>query len=160
MITIQSIVRVRARIALLLGLLLVSLVVPSTSVFAAPARPQEISFASVPNAAPLERGASASAEAAVDNLARALSREHGYQPGSFNVELYRMPAASQADMETFFTTTLARDGWATAPALKSNGSTLKTIGWTRARGDQAVVGGYGHDGQSEQMFIIIVRASR
>ena len=158
MIAIQSIVR--GRIALLIALLIVSLVAFGTSVFATSARPHHISFASMPNAMPLERGASASAEAAVDSLARALSREQGYQPSSFNLELYRMPAASQADIEAFFAATFAQDGWAAAPALTSNGSTLKTSGWTRDSGKQALVGAYGRDGESEQMFVVVLRASR
>src|SRR5262249_50930062 len=160
MSTIHSLIRVRAHIALLIATLLVSLVARGPSVVAASARPQDISFASVTNAVPLERGGSASAEAAVDSLARALSREHGYQPSSFKVELYHMPAVGQADIQTFFTATIAHDDWIAAPELTASGTTYKTIGWTRESGHAAVVGGYGQDSVSEQMFIIILHASR
>ncbi len=159
MSTVQSIVRVRAHIALLIATLLVLLVARGTSVVAASARLHDISFASVTNAVVLERGGSASAEAAVDSLARALSREHGYQPSSFKVELYRMPAVGQADIETFFTATIAHGDWTAAPEL-TTGGTYRAIGWTRESGHEAVVGGYGQDSVSEQMFVIILRASR
>ena len=160
MSTLQSIIHVRARIALLIAALLVSLVAGGGSAAAAPAQPQGRPFASVPKAIPLERGSSASAEAAVDSLARALSREHGYRPASFKVELYRMPAAGQADIEAYFDAAIPHDNWTAAPELTAGGAIYKTLAWTRASGDQAAVGGYGQDSASEQMFIIVLHASR
>jgi hypothetical protein len=159
MSTLQSIIRVRARSALLIVTLLVSLVAHGASVVGASAQLHDNSFASMTNAFALERGSSASAEAAVDSLTRALSREDGYHPSSFKVELYRMPTVGQADIETIFAATIAHGDWTAAPELTTS-DTYKTIGWTRESGHEAVVGGYGQDSASEQMFVIILRASR
>lgn len=158
--TVQPIKYVRTHIALLVATLLVLLLALSISVAGASARlHDDISFASAADAVALDRGSSASAEAAIDSLARTLSREHGYQPSSFSLELYRMPAMGQADIEALFTATIARGDWTAAPELTSGGA-YKTIGWARNGGDEVVVGGYGQADVSGQMFVIIMRAFR
>lgn len=154
------IIRIRTAIAaLLIATLLAPLAACGTpAVAAAPAHLHGPTFASLSNAATLERGSSASAETAVDSLARALSRQQGYRPSSFAVELYSVPAESESQIEANLAATIAYERWVPAPELATTGSALRAIGWTRDR--QAIVAGYGKDAASGRIFVAVLRAAR
>ena len=159
MSTTISIVRGRAATAALIVALLVAVVACSVPVTGASARLHDVTFAFPSSAVVLERGTSRSAEAAVDSRARALSRQHGYQPGGFTTELYSVPAEGAAAIESDFAIAAVEAGWTPAPELASTGETFQAMGWTHA-GGRAIVAGYGKDTASGRAFVAVLRAAR
>lgn len=105
-----------------------------------------------------ERG-DVAAETAVDTLTRALSREHGYQPANFAVELYTLPATSEDSLAQRFADAYANGGWTPAPELSAGGQTYAAQAWTTHGGKHAVVVGYGQD-TTGGLFVAIVQAAR
>lgn len=109
-------------------------------------------------AAVAERG-DVAAEAVIDSLTRALSREHGYQPASFGVTLYTLPAAPEEGLAQRFADAYAQGGWATAPELSANSQTYEAQAWTSHSGKHAVVVGYGQD-TTGGLFVAVIQAAR
>lgn len=105
-----------------------------------------------------ERG-DAAAEAAIDALTRALSRERGYQPNGFTVDLYTMPAVFEDGLVQGFADAYANDGWAAAPELSTSGRTYTAAAWTSHGGANVLVVGYGYDTTGD-LFVTVIQAAR
>jgi hypothetical protein len=108
----------------------------------------------------LERGSSAPAEAALDTAARALSMQQGYAANSFRARPYVIGPVSQHVIVASFDMALHGAGWTRAPALAHIGGSSSTVGWTRDRGREALVVGYGPDAETGRMFVAVLRAAR
>jgi hypothetical protein len=147
--------------ALVLGACLVFAAACAAPVASASTTNQEtIAHTARADVAILERGRSAQAEAAIDTTAHALSAQQGYAPNTFDTRLYTIPSGSKYGIVESFDLVLQSLGWAPAPQLQTTGDTSSTVGWTRAGGREAVVVGYGSDGEPGRMFVTVLQAAR
>lgn len=147
-----------ARARLTVGALLLATILLAAPAAAAP-HPHSGHGAPLPSATTLRRG-NPGAEAAVDALTRAMSREHGYRPGSFHVELYSVPVRDADVIVPAVTATRAGAGWAESPELTMTGAAFTAAGWERQDGGGALVAGYGPGAADGRMFLALIQATR